>query len=575
MMNVNSKQTIQEIQELVHDVVRTLSVESPDNLFECGQTSKGEYDWHLVGLIGGKEVGKSALVNALVGRPITKSTSSGPGTEKVVAYVHQSQMKSVSNFLESEVPGRFEVIEHDQDELDRQILLDLPDIDSHYSSHFETVRNLLRFILFPVWIQSVEKYADRQPMDLLRQVVQGNAPENFIYCLNKADQLENSVGKEALIELAQDYSNRISKSLLLNQPPTVHMISAVLPEKYDLPKLKKILSHQKGKQEIEASRKLAIRQYGTSLLGWISDQNLPNRVERLERIEEHLGGLLHQRIELPLSEDLLPSIHQDERVEGYLFRETFRARIQQWPIVRLFDSVCSPAIKWLNIGSVGGSEPTQTLSRSVIEKSFSEFGCSPVLSLQASFANCRSRFSQVGEIFAGLPLWEEKDSQICVADLKTRLREALDTSLSRARSVLEPGSNPFGALYRVFIVFGAMVWFPFCQPVLQQYLEEESLTDIPLLIVGLLGVSSLLSSAVFLFVIFTLIWLTVRWRTQRSVSRVLRSLRDEEIESNRGLEAAARDWGLTLLLPLEEEKKQIVRLEIERKRLEKELFAEG
>ena len=46
---------------------------------------------YLVGLIGGKEVGKSALVNALVGAPITDETSHGPGTETIVAYVHRSR----------------------------------------------------------------------------------------------------------------------------------------------------------------------------------------------------------------------------------------------------------------------------------------------------------------------------------------------------------------------------------------------------------------------------------------------------------------------------------------------------
>src|SRR5205823_14974756 len=40
---------------------------------------------YLVAIIGGKDVGKSALVNALVGQEITARTSFGPGTEIAVA----------------------------------------------------------------------------------------------------------------------------------------------------------------------------------------------------------------------------------------------------------------------------------------------------------------------------------------------------------------------------------------------------------------------------------------------------------------------------------------------------------
>ena len=49
---------------------------------------------------------------------------------------------------------------------------------------------MLRHMLFPVWMVSIEKYADRQPQEMLRKVAAGNAPENFVFCLNKVDQVE-------------------------------------------------------------------------------------------------------------------------------------------------------------------------------------------------------------------------------------------------------------------------------------------------------------------------------------------------------------------------------------------------
>src|SRR3954465_13424437 len=145
----------------------------------------------LVGIIGGKDVGKSALVNALVGRNITAITSHGPGTEVAVAYVHRSQGGELRKLLEREVPGRFRVITHEEPHLRSQVLLDLPDIDSHFASHPEVTRAMLRHMLFPVWMQSIEKYADRQPQEMLRRVAQGNAAANFVFCLNKVDQVES------------------------------------------------------------------------------------------------------------------------------------------------------------------------------------------------------------------------------------------------------------------------------------------------------------------------------------------------------------------------------------------------
>ena len=69
--------------------------------------------------------------------------------------------------LDREVPGRFKIHSHTESRLQRQILLDLPDIDSIYTDHIEITRTMLRQMLFPIWIQSVEKYADHQPQKLL------------------------------------------------------------------------------------------------------------------------------------------------------------------------------------------------------------------------------------------------------------------------------------------------------------------------------------------------------------------------------------------------------------------------
>jgi len=91
-----------DVDQLVHEVTDLTGSAAPEVFDQNAPVLRtdavdGE-GFYLVGLIGGKEVGKSALVNALVGQEITASTYYGPGTEHVVAYVHEAQVAPVKAF---------------------------------------------------------------------------------------------------------------------------------------------------------------------------------------------------------------------------------------------------------------------------------------------------------------------------------------------------------------------------------------------------------------------------------------------------------------------------------------------
>src|SRR5436305_440264 len=139
-----------ELDQLVSDVAELTGVAKPVWLEDDAPvlTDAGG-PFYLIGLIGGKDVGKSAFVNALVGQEITARTSYGPGTEKVIAYAHAEQARPLRELLEREVPARYVIIEHNIPRLLRQVLLDLPDIDSHWGDHVATTRRMLRHMLFP------------------------------------------------------------------------------------------------------------------------------------------------------------------------------------------------------------------------------------------------------------------------------------------------------------------------------------------------------------------------------------------------------------------------------------------
>ena len=175
-----------ELDQLITDAHELTQAEPPDLLADDSpalaiDAERDDDSPYLAGVIGGKDVGKSSLINALVEQEITPRSSFGPGTERVVAYAHRSVVSSARELLEREVPGRFEIRTHDFGDLTNQVLLDLPDIDSIYSHHIETTRRMLRHMLYPIWVQSVEKYADLQPQKLLARVAEGNDPANFLF----------------------------------------------------------------------------------------------------------------------------------------------------------------------------------------------------------------------------------------------------------------------------------------------------------------------------------------------------------------------------------------------------------
>ena len=335
-----------------------------------------EEGFYLVGLIGGKEVGKSALVNALVGRPITAITSHGPGTEIAVAYAHRSQEAALRELLDREVPGRFRIVTHDSVSLRRQVLLDLPDIDSHYESHLAVTRTMLRHMLYPVWVQSIEKYADLQPQQMLARVAAGNAVQNFVFCLNKVDQLEaleSGAGRPAkrrfawlsdtfglqhvnraggdpaesalsspMLELRDDFSARLARTLSLSAPPEVFLISAASPGQYELPRLRALLSREKSQKTVRQSRQLAGRKQDRSLLDWLAEQQLAERAQRLGRLREDAEELAAARLAEPLLEQVLPALADEPATRQALADEILTDRVSRWPLVSLVHTLLAP-----------------------------------------------------------------------------------------------------------------------------------------------------------------------------------------------------------------------------------------
>ena len=541
------------IQQLVTEVAAVTGAELPHVLDGDSPVLRAETldrrgvdeSPYLVGLIGGKEVGKSALVNALVGQRITDSTSYGPGTEIAVAYVHHDQVAAIKPLLDREAPGRYKIVGHSLEHLRRQVLLDLPDIDSQFESHLELTRKMLRHMLFPIWIQSVEKYADQQPQKLLAAVAAGNDPANFLFVLNKADQLRDPAAAE---ELRDDFSARIARTLSRPTKPQVYLISAVRPDDHDLPALRDKLSQQKSAGDVKQSIQLAGKQRERSMLIWLDEQRLPERVQRLARLQRDAEELTSARLAVPVMETVVPRLLDDAQHRAAMVDEVMAARVARWPIVNVLHTLLLPVTSvWRQ--NVGAAPTTESL----IDVCLNVQGRPISQAVQSTFALLQQTHPLVSPLYRGQRLWEANAADAATLHLRDALTRSLQLQRTEAvkriarRGVIAP-------LVRWLLTIGAVLWFPIVQPVLEVILRDGYISSVRggiVLAVQLLSATYLLKSAGFLAIWFLFLWLVLRWDAQRKVSRLLhrwRSLDGQDASMNTS--AVAMAWVDELLDPI-------------------------
>ena len=486
---------------------------------------------YLVGLIGGKDVGKSSLVNALIGQPISADSDSGPGTELAIAYAHESAADELLSLLESIVPGKFRIVTHRVGTLKQQVLVDLPDIDSHWKEHVALTRQMLRHMLFPIWIQSVEKYADRQPQQLLQQVAAGNDPQNFLFCLNKCDQLST----EDAARLSADYGARLQQSLAAAQLPRVYLISTRTPAGLDFPALRQTLSNQKSTALVTQSRQLAARRQDFSLLQWLDHQQLASRAERGQRMLHEAEELLAGRVAAPLLEQAIPKLTGDIGYRLSIIDPVVQRRLSHWPIANVLQTALVPLFALIrrNLETTGDT----TLRTPA---------------LQGAFALLQQSNPTLGPMYRSRKLWEQIPAEIAETQLRQRITDTVEQQKQQAIERIGGGSILLAPV-RWGLTIGAALWFPIAQPILQVVLAPGwtgSSREATYLAVQLISAAYLLKTIGFLTLYFVVLWVFLRWDTHRRVIRFIRRINSGDGDANLSLVAQVMSWMDELLEPL-------------------------
>ncbi len=566
-----------ELDQLVTEVADLIGVARPgwleNDAPSLAETTGGpEADrFYLIGLIGGKDVGKSALVNAIVGQPITAQTSHGPGTETVIAYAHGNQIEPLRELLEREVRGRYRIVEHHIPRLFRQVLLDLPDIDSHWADHVAVTRKMLRHMLFPIWVQSIEKYADRQPQELLAKVAAGNAPGNFVFCLNKVDQLDKPLAGSSLPdsnpirELQTDYAARIQKVLSLDHPPRVWAISALHADRYELPPLRDLLAQQKSEEAVRDSKAKAAARQKSSVLQWLTAQDLPARAARLARLREEAVEFIDERLGAPLLEAALPRLTEDPIYRQSVLDDCMGKRIARWPIVNILHGLFATVGAFLRRNAEPIARPlTGSGGEALVDQQLAAVSApahARTLSemIQTTFALLQQSHPAVSALYSDRKLWESIPAAMAAAEL----RDGLIGTVNRQRAIAcsrvdRNGGGWMAGATRMLLTIGALLWFPFIQPLVKSLIANARHTDpsktppdFLLIFVDLLDMSYLLKTLSFFLIYFSAIWLILRWDTQRRVSRQFaRWRRLENMDPPLSLAGCTLQWLAHLIDPV-------------------------
>jgi hypothetical protein len=143
----------------------------------------------VCGLLGGKDVGKSTLINTLARQEISiDREEAGAGTSHPLVYVHKDMVAAARARL-GRIDGGLELqlFTHTADPVRNIVLVDLPDFDSDFMRHETVVKAVVPHLDRVVWVATPRKIADRAWVAFARDVVK--AETNVYFVLNKCDEL--------------------------------------------------------------------------------------------------------------------------------------------------------------------------------------------------------------------------------------------------------------------------------------------------------------------------------------------------------------------------------------------------
>jgi hypothetical protein len=177
--------------------------------------------------------------------------------------------------------------------------------------------------------------------------------------------------------------------------------------------------------------------------------------------------------------------------------------------------------------------------------------------IRSVFAQLQQSHPQMSELYQRRKLWEDHPTDTAAAQLRSTLTDTVAQQRDVIRRRLAGKSGVLLAPFRWLLTIGALLWFPFVQPITQTLLSQDikhSTHDIVLLAVKIFSVTELLQNLTFLGMYFFVIWIILRWDTQRRVARLASRWKSDTSELS--MTTQAMRWLDDLLQPIRESRER-------------------
>lgn len=502
MFNIKIDALREQLNSLNSDIAALMELEPVSLSHQIGDAQKDPL--FLYGIVGGKDVGKTVLINQLAGATISLDTDIlDEGTKQAVAYCHHQDAEILRKRFATENIDRIRFSHHERDRLKNVVFIDLPDFDSRFRSHREDTQRLLKHLQGMIWVTTPRKYGDHELLHQLEAVAQSH--ENYFIVLNKIDQLED---KAALDTVRQEVISYLSRQFHKHRipppnPERFFIISALRADQHEFAKLHDRLIRRHSSHEISRAKSINLHaEFTKNIQRMHADYALHDRVKEidgaLEKIQEKAAILFSENYYETVWRRIASMETLRRRISGALFAQ----QVEGWPILRLLFYPLAGIVSGFG-GRLAFSQTGEKLSDS--PRDLLRYQGQPAsLSMQKirivieeSYPDLKQDLGDTPD-FAGL--LEDKFDRF-LKEYEDRVTDHLVASLAM------PGR------LKKMSVYLPLIWFPFLQPVFLHLADIKGslfsgagLKDIYPILISVFGAGSLLVSLVFLILFYT-VWL--------------------------------------------------------------------
>ena len=458
----------------------------------------------LYGIAGGKDVGKTSLINQLAGAKISEDTDIlDEGTNVAVAYCHRNDRAKLEKRFSVESGERVSFVEHDREALKNVVLIDLPDFDSRFLSHRDDSRRLAGHLQGVIWVTTPRKYGDHEFLNQLETIALSN--ENYYIVLNKIDQFKktdslDSVRKEVFHFLSNEcFKRKVPRP----NPEQFFILSALEPNKYEFKKLRDQLIRYHSAAEVTRAKLMNLNaEFEKNFERIRFNYKLLNHVQEIDQALDKIRDSVADQFSDDYFSFVCRQICALETLHRRISKAFFAQRVRGWPILRMLFYPLVGFISGLG-GRIAFSHTEKQWPDS--PRNFLRYkGLPASLRMQMIRDDIETTFPSLkpdlGETFDFSKLIEDEFVHL-LGEYEDLVTEHLIEAIARP-----------GRLKRVFVYF-PLIWFPFLQPLLLKFAEMKTLMisianlkSFLSVFISLFGAGSLLTSLVFLILFYT-VWL--------------------------------------------------------------------